>query len=42
MKLIIPYRNRLEHLQKFKEHYKGFDLLVVEQADNKLFNRGNC
>ncbi len=40
MKLIIPYRNRLEHLQKFKEHYKGFDLLVVEQADNKLFNRG--
>ena len=40
MILIIPYRDRLEHLEKFVEHYKGFNILVVEQANDKLFNRG--
>ena len=40
MKLIVPYRNRLDHLKQFVEHYKGFDILVVEQANNELFNRG--
>lgn len=40
MILIVPYRDRLEHLQKFVEHYKMFKILVVEQANDKLFNRG--
>jgi beta-1,4-galactosyltransferase 1 len=40
MKLIVPYRDRLENLERFKDHYKGFDILIVEQANNKLFNRG--
>jgi predicted glycosyltransferase involved in capsule biosynthesis len=40
MILIVPYRDRLEHLQKFVEHYKGLKILVVEQANDKLFNRG--
>lgn len=40
MKIIIPYRNRESHLRRFVDHYKGFDILVVEQANKKLFNRG--
>ena len=40
MKLIVPYRNRLDHLKQFVQHYKGFDILVVEQANDELFNRG--
>jgi len=40
MKLIIPYRDRLENLKVFAEKYKGFDVLIVEQLNNKLFNRG--
>jgi hypothetical protein len=38
MKLIVPYRDRLENLKVFAEKYKGFDILVVEQANRKLFN----
>lgn len=40
MIIIIPYRNREEHLAKFKEHYSNWDILVVEQDDDKPFNRG--
>lgn len=40
MLIIVPYRDRAEHLIKFVEHYKDFDILVVEQSDGKLFNRG--
>jgi predicted glycosyltransferase involved in capsule biosynthesis len=40
MQIIIPYRDRAEHLKKFVEHYKSFKILVVEQANDKLFNRG--
>ena len=40
MRLIVPYRDRLTHLKKFVEHYKDYEILVVEQANDKLFNRG--
>lgn len=40
MKLIVPYRNRELHLAKFAFHYHMMDILIVEQANNKLFNRG--
>lgn len=40
MKLIIPYRNRLANLERFVDHYSEFDILIVEQANDKLFNRG--
>lgn len=40
MLLIVPYRNRESHLKQFIEHYKDFDVLVVEQANKELFNRG--
>jgi hypothetical protein len=46
--VIVPYRNRYEHLEIFKESittYLGnrnidFEIIVVEQDDAKLFNRG--
>lgn len=40
--IIIPYRNREEHLQKFYEHFKNehFDVYVIEQCDSQKFNRG--
>lgn len=39
--LIIPYRNRRAHLSQFINHYRdsGMDIYVVEQADDKPFNR---
>jgi len=49
--IIVPYRdnkeqNRAEQLKKFIEHYKNYDVLIVEQSnDNRKFNRGallNC
>lgn len=40
MNLIIPYRNRKAHLAQFMNHYRGeFDIYIVEQADDKPFNR---
>ena len=47
--IIIPYRNRFEHLQEFKQAmvkylddngYTNYTIIVVEQDDAKLFNRG--
>jgi len=46
--VIVPYRDRFEHLQTFKKkiipylNEKGidFELIVVEQDDGKAFNRG--
>lgn len=39
MQIIIPYRDRAEHLKKFVQIYKNFDIVVVEQYGNNLFNR---
>jgi hypothetical protein len=46
--VIVPYRNREEHLILFKEHISDylnkkdiqFELIIVEQSDDKPFNRG--
>jgi hypothetical protein len=39
--IIVPYRDRAEHLAKFLPHYMGvLPIVVVEQADEKPFNRG--
>jgi hypothetical protein len=46
--IIVPYRNRFEHLEKFKSHMmeylsdKGinYEIIIVQQDDAKLFNRG--
>lgn len=47
--IIVPYRNRIEHLLKFKRQiiryldsnsYKNYVVIIVEQDDAKLFNRG--
>jgi hypothetical protein len=44
--LIVPYRDRSEHLMKFVPHMENFlkgiefRLMLIEQADNKSFNRG--
>jgi predicted glycosyltransferase involved in capsule biosynthesis len=46
LSIIVPYRNRYEHLKKFiREIPKAlnninFDITIVEQSDEKLFNRG--
>lgn len=46
LSVVVPYRNRLEHLRQFAPYiiqvFDGipFRLLVLEQADNNLFNRG--
>lgn len=46
LSIIIPYRNREEHLKKFIKEIPNrleninFDIVVVEQYDDKLFNRG--
>ncbi len=37
--IVIPYRDRAEHLERFLEHYKGWEIFVVEQYDRKPFNR---
>jgi len=39
VQIIIPYRDRAEHLKKFVQIYKNFNIVVVEQYGNKLFNR---
>lgn len=47
--IIVPYRNRLEHLEEFKKSitkylndtgYKNYVIIIVEQDNAKLFNRG--
>jgi len=42
--IIIPYRDREEHLNKFIPYYsnllKNIEIFVIEQDDNELFNRG--
>jgi hypothetical protein len=46
--VIVPYRNRYEHLQEFKKNIVSylesknidFEIIIVEQDDAKLFNRG--
>lgn len=45
--IIVPYRNREEHLKKFSPHIHNFlknkinfKLFVIEQNNNKSFNRG--
>jgi hypothetical protein len=46
--VIIPYRDREEHLERFIEHFTKFisdqkinyQIFVIEQYDLKLFNRG--
>lgn len=46
--IIIPYRQREPHLQKFidevvplfRKHLRPFKVVIVEQEDGKLFNRG--
>lgn len=47
--IIVPYRNRYEHLLQFKRHitkhliskgYENYVIIIVEQDDAKLFNRG--
>jgi beta-1,4-galactosyltransferase 1 len=46
LSVVIPYRNREKHLEIFlnefpkKINVKNFDIVVVEQFDNNLFNRG--
>lgn len=46
--IIVPYRNRYEHLEAFKQSLINYfsdgridyELIIVEQDDAKLFNRG--
>ena len=46
--VIVPYRNREEHLEEFKKKISKylnrqgipFELIIVHQDDAKLFNRG--
>ena len=41
--IIVPYRNREEHLAEFvphmNKHLPDADIFVIEQADNRPFNR---
>jgi len=37
--IIVPYRDREEHLAEFVRHTKGFQVYVIEQVDGKPFNR---
>lgn len=42
--IIVPYRNREEHLKVFipymKSYLPGSEIIIIEQVDNKPFNRG--
>lgn len=44
MTILVPYRDRLHHLQKFIPHMRSYlpdaDIVIVEQAVGKPFNRG--
>jgi len=47
--IIVPYRDRQEHLRTFRKSIRKYfenldikyELIIVEQDDAKLFNRGN-
>lgn len=42
--IIVPYRDRAEHLKQFIPYYskllKNIEIFIIEQDDDKLFNRG--
>ena len=38
--IVIPYRNRQDHLDCVLARFKRFPVIVVEQCDTHLFNRG--
>jgi hypothetical protein len=47
--IVVPYRNRFEHLVEFKDSiisylenngYSNYEVIIVEQDNAKLFNRG--
>ena len=47
--IIVPYRNRYEHLEEFKKEiieyldsncYDNYEIIIVNQDDARLFNRG--
>jgi len=46
--ILIPYRNREEHLQKFltysiplfEKYLQPYKVIIIEQEEGKLFNRG--
>jgi|GEM_PF-4355462 len=40
MTIIVPYRDRPEHLEKFTAAMRDHTVVVVEQAPSKPFNRG--
>lgn len=46
MGIIVPYRNREEHLAKFLPHMEkylkdsDYQIFIIEQSDDKPFNRG--
>lgn len=44
LSIIIPYRNRAQHLAQFLKHYRpkfpNAEFLVIEQSIHKPFNRG--
>lgn len=37
--IVIPYRDRKEHLERFLDHYDGWKIFVIEQYDKRPFNR---
>lgn len=42
--IIVPYRDRPQHLERFVQHtnelFEGIPIAVIEQANDKPFNRG--
>ena len=48
LRIIVPYRDRESHLTKFRDginsYFKDkkikYELIIVEQSDDKPFNRG--
>lgn len=40
MTLLVPYRDRQEHLKEFIAGMKQHEIFIIEQADKKPFNRG--
>jgi hypothetical protein len=38
--IIVPYRNRVNHLVKFLKHITNFDIYIIEQNNYDKFNRG--
>ena len=38
--ILVPYRDRADHLKVFLDHYSDMDILIIEQSVNKSFNRG--